>query len=80
MTEPLVEDLKMLEKGIKVFDALTESEIFVVAPFLCVLCDNVRASELLKPLGKQSKKALSFLYGKGFSSLLKLAIYSWMGF
>ena len=70
MTEPLVEDLKMLEKGIKVFDALTESEIFVVAPVLCVLCDNVRASELLNHLGSKAKKLCRFCMVRVFQVCL----------
>ena len=60
MADPLVQDLKMLEKGIKVFDAFSGSDIFIVTPVLCVLCDNVHVSELLGHLGSKAKKLCRF--------------------
>ena len=61
MTYPLADDLSYLEKGLKMYDACSRREVYVIAPVLCVLCDNVRASELLNHLGS---KVMSFLYGK----------------
>ena len=60
MADPLVEELKQLENGIKVFDALSQSYIFVIAPVICVLCDNVRASELLNHMGSKANKLCRF--------------------
>ena len=53
MREPLVEDLLTLERGVKMFDAHTKNEVLVIAPAICCLCDNVRASELLNHLGRK---------------------------
>ena len=56
MAEPLVDNLLALENGIKVFDAHTGTNVFVVAPVLCCLCDNVRAAELLNHLGSKATR------------------------
>jgi hypothetical protein len=56
MTAPIVEDLLMLEKGVRVFDSLLNMEVMVVAPVICLLCDNARASELLNHLGSKALK------------------------
>ena len=69
MTGPIVEDLKLLEEGVCVYDSVFERDVVVVAPVLCLLCDNVRASELLNHLGSRAKKLcricnvnLSYMY------------------
>uniref|UniRef100_A0A1X7V5E9 Uncharacterized protein n=1 Tax=Amphimedon queenslandica TaxID=400682 RepID=A0A1X7V5E9_AMPQE len=41
MSEPLVNDLLSLEKGICVYDYLTKSDILVLAPVISILCNNV---------------------------------------
>ncbi len=46
MAEPMVTDLLKLEEGVVMFDAATGKDVLVVAPLLCILADNVRASEL----------------------------------
>ena len=51
MTGPIVDDLHTLEKGIRVYDSFLKTDIFVIAPVICLLCDNARASELLNHLG-----------------------------
>ena len=55
MIHPLVNDLKRLEKGISVYDAFLQTRVLLVAPVLCALCDNVRASEMLYHLGSRAK-------------------------
>ena len=60
MAEPIVEDLKQLKDGICLFDSLSQSYTLVVAPLLCVLGDNVRASELLNHLGSKARKLCRF--------------------
>ena len=44
---PIVEDLFRLEtEGIVTYDAHLREDVLAVAPVLCVLCDNPRASEI----------------------------------
>ena len=54
MSPPLVDDLLQLETGIIVHDVATLQDIFVIAPVMCALCDNVRASELVNHLGSRA--------------------------
>lgn len=54
MAHNLVDNLLVLESGITVYDALTKQKIFVICPILCILCDNVRAAELLNHLGSRT--------------------------
>lgn len=56
MTEPLVEDLKKLEEGITVYDASLNSNVLLIAPVLCCLCDYVRAAEIVNHLGSKASK------------------------
>ena len=60
MAGPLVADLRQLENGVVLYDALTAKDVFVVAPVMCALCDNVRASELLNHLGSKANKLCRF--------------------
>ncbi len=53
MAEPMVTDLFKLEEGVVMFDAATGK---VVAPLLCILADNVRASELTNHSGCTANK------------------------
>ena len=56
MTPPIVAELKTLEsEGIVCFDAHLQKEVLVVAPVLCILCDNPRASEVTNTLGPGSR-------------------------
>lgn len=41
MSDPIVEDLCMLERGIRVYDSFLRTEILVIAPVICLLADNV---------------------------------------
>ena len=56
MAVPITDDLKQLEEGIEIYDSLLKRNIIIIAPVLCFLCDNVRASELLNHLGSKAKK------------------------
>lgn len=56
LASPLVEELKLLEtKGVEAFDALLQRQVLIVAPVICVICDNPRASEVTNTLGPGSK-------------------------
>jgi hypothetical protein len=51
MAEPIAEELLDLErKGTVVYDAHLDCQVLVVAPLLCVLADNPRASEVVSHL------------------------------
>ena len=54
MCGPLVDNLKQLENGIVVYDAVTQQNIFVMCPVICALYDNVRAAELVNHLGSRT--------------------------
>ena len=51
MAAPLVEELKNLEKdGVTTYyDVFLEREVLVIAPVLCIICDNYRATNNLGP-------------------------------
>ena len=56
-TKPLVEDILELENvGIVMYDAMHEEQVLVVAPVLCILADNPRASEIANHLGTSARK------------------------
>ena len=80
MADPLVQDLKMLEKGIKVFDAFCGYDIFIVTPVLCVLCDNVHVSKLLGHLGSKAKKLCRFCMVWAISDFFKVNIHIFVPF
>ena len=47
----------MLEtEGTCVFDALYQEMVLVLAPLLCIVCDNPRASDILDHLGSAAIK------------------------
>ncbi len=57
MAEPLVTELLKLEQnGIEAYDAMLKLNVLVVAPAICILADNPRASELLNHLGPSSRR------------------------
>ena len=72
MTRPLVDDLKRLEEGVYVYGAFLQTRVLLIAPVLCALCDNVRASEILSHLGSRAK----FLCRKCMVILIMLLLYS----
>lgn len=54
MCNSMVNDLE--EKGVVMYDASLNQECLVIAPVICFLCDNVRASEIVNHLGSPSNK------------------------
>ena len=57
MAEPIAEQLLQLEReGMVVYDAHLECEVLLVAPLLCVICDNPRASEVVNHLKGAASK------------------------
>lgn len=56
MAEPIVNDLLKLEEGVIMYDAAMQRDVCVVAPVLCILADNVRASELASHCGCTANK------------------------
>ena len=56
MAEPLVRDFNDLEnEGLVTYDAYLGESVLVVAPIICLICDNPRASELLNHLGATTR-------------------------
>ena len=56
MAKPIVEDLLMLEqKGILAYDACMKEDVLVIAPVICALADNSRASEITGHIGSSGK-------------------------
>ena len=52
----MVEELVMLEQnGTKAYDAHDKKEVLVMAPVLCIIGDNPRASEITNNLGPGSR-------------------------
>jgi len=56
MASPVVEDLKILEKGIITYDAHLKKEVLLIAPTIAILSDNPRHSELLNHAGGRANK------------------------
>ena len=56
MTSALVKELLVLEQGIIVYDALLKCKILVMAPVICILADNARASEIVNHMGATATK------------------------
>eukprot|EP00731_Ephydatia_muelleri_P013349 Em0007g659a len=54
---PIVEELLLLEsEGIEAYDAFSDCQVLVVAPLICVICDNPRAKELCNQLASSTRK------------------------
>ena len=52
MSKPMVDDLLSLESaGIIAYDALLGTEVLVVAPVICAICDNPRDAEIMNYSG-----------------------------
>ena len=64
MAAPLVEELKVLEKdGVRAYDAFLRQQVLVIAPVLCIICDNYRASEVTKQPWTWFSDVLQDMYG-----------------
>ena len=54
---PIVEELLLLEsEGIETYDAFSDCQVLIVAPLICVICDNPRAKELCIQLSSSTRK------------------------
>lgn len=61
LSRPIVDELKVLEmEGVEACDAHFNEIGLVVAPLLCIICNNPRAAELLNHLGSTAKKYCRF--------------------
>ena len=56
MSEEIVKDLNQLEKGIVMYDSYMKQNALVLAPVICFICDNVRASELVNHMGHTANR------------------------
>lgn len=57
MADPMVDDLLKLEnEGLVTYDALLGQEVIVIAPLICAICDNPRASEITNHIGSTAKR------------------------
>lgn len=63
MAIPIVRDLLMLEEeGLIAYDAFNKQDVLMVAPIICSLADNPRASELLNHMGSAARKYCRICY------------------
>lgn len=57
MSQPIVQDLLALENdGMLMYDAHLKEEVIVVAPVICGIADNPRASDFTSHLGLSARK------------------------
>ena len=76
MSKPIVNDLISLERGIiLMYDALSKSDILVIAPVICAACDNVRAAELVNHLGSKATKLCWICMVSNFSCIPPCMMY-----
>ena len=60
MLRPIVDELKILEDGVFLYDAHWKEEVYVIAPVFMLICDNPRASEFLGHMTGNPKKFCHF--------------------
>lgn len=58
MAQPIVQEL--VKEWIEMFDAHHHEYVRVIAPLLCIICDNPRASQLFNHLGASVNKYCHF--------------------
>ena len=56
MSVEIAKDLRMLEERKVMVDAHIKEEVLILAPVICFICDDVRASELLNHMGSTANK------------------------
>lgn len=57
LVKPIVDDLLVLQnEGVITYDAFLKEEVLVVAPVICALADNPRASDLASHIGNSGIK------------------------
>ncbi|KAI7871419.1 uncharacterized protein EV154DRAFT_529593, partial [Mucor mucedo] len=62
MVKPLTDDLLKLEKGLVMYDAERQEDVFVIAPVLFFRGDNVRQAELALNKGSRANHPCRFCY------------------
>ena len=77
VSKAIVDDLLLLEKGIRIYDTLSKADFLVVGPLICAACDNVRASELVNHQGSKATK-LCLLCMVSNSSVLVLYFHLYL--
>lgn len=56
MSKAIVADLKELEEGVLMYNAKLDQDVLVIAPVICCVTDNVRASELVNHIGSSANR------------------------
>lgn len=52
MADPIAEEMTQLElEGVEAYDAHLQKKVLIVAPVLCAIADNPRASEMVNHMG-----------------------------
>lgn len=70
MSQPIVDDLLDLElHGIIAYDSHLQEEVLVVAPVICILCDNPRHAEIMNHAGSSANLFCRICMVSYFSSL-----------
>lgn len=46
MAEPLADELLLLEEGVLMCEVMLKSNVIVVTPVMCCLCDNPHAAQI----------------------------------
>ena len=71
MVEPLIKDFNDLEnKGLVTYDAYLGKSVLVIAPIICLICDNPRASELVNHLGATARHYCRMCMVSNYSKLI----------
>ena len=52
-----MQELNLLEDGIVAYDAAMQSDVLIVSPVLCFLCDNPRAAQVCSHFGSRGNSA-----------------------
>ena len=60
MLRPIVNELKILQDGVFIYDAHWKEEVYVIAPVFMLTSDNPRASEFLGHMMGNPKKFCRF--------------------
>lgn len=57
MCVPIAKDLLKLEgEGMVVYDSYMKQKVMVIAPVICCICDNARASDIVNHIGSAANK------------------------
>lgn len=56
LAKPIVDNLKKLEQGVKMFDACWNRHVLVMAPVILIIADNPMGSELCNHQGSTATR------------------------